>query len=97
MVHYKVLLSGRDVTLCGKSGARRFGFFASSLVSAESRSEAEKIAREMTCHDLRARQDFEAYPEDNSRMHLEKLQEMPQKGTDLSDSEPRFTFFLDED
>jgi len=96
-VHFRVVVSGRDLVLEGKAGARRVGFFASGTIDAESREEAERLAVEKTRHDLDQHGELGAHQETVSRLMLEKVEELAAASALVELPPTRFTFFLQDD
>jgi len=96
-VHFKVLLSGKDFLLDGRSGARRVGFWATRTVAATDCEEAGRLAVERTCSDLEQHEHVWARMEYPSRLFLERVEELAGAAGNDRDQEARFTFFLQDD
>jgi len=96
-VQFRVLVSGRDFILEGKAGVRRVGFFASGMVDAESREEAEQLAVEKARSDLRLHEELGAQMGNLSRLMLERIEELAGSKTSPELLPTRYTFFLQDD
>jgi len=96
-MQFRVMLSGKDFLLEGRSGVRRVGFFATRTVAAASREEAGRLAVERACSDLEQRQHVGARLEYPSRLSLERVEELGGEMWSGRDEETHFTFFLQDD